>query len=113
MGVGYSDQYLEQGATFTTTLTLDDDTNSPMDLTGFSARSMARRSYSSANATIVFDTTIIDASNGVIQLAVDSATSANVPAGRLVYDVVIKELSSNVVTRVVEGIVYVSPAATY
>jgi len=110
---GYSDQYLEQGSTFNTQITLDDVYNQPMNLSGFSVSSEARKSYYSANATIVFDSTVYDAANGIIQLSLDAATSANVPAGRLVYDVVLTQANTGLVTRVLEGLVYVSPSVTH
>jgi hypothetical protein len=41
-----------------------------------------------------------------------SATTANTTAGRYVYDVKMTETSSSTVTRVVEGIVTVTPNVT-
>jgi len=112
MSAGYLDQYMNQGATFNTTLTLDDYTGAALNLTGFSVHSQARRSYIAANATITFTSTISDAANGVITLSLDGATSANVPAGRLVYDVVITD-PTGIKTRVLEGLLFVSPTATH
>ena len=59
-----------------------------------------------------FNASIYDAANGIIQLSANSATTANVPAGKLVYDVIIKDNISNNVTRVVEGQIIVSPGVT-
>ena len=112
MAVGYLDQFIAQGTSFTTQLTLDDDSGNPFNLTGFTAASQARRSYYSANASIVFATTISDAANGVITLSTDANTTANVPAGRLVYDVKITNATTGQVTRVLEGLIFVSPEAT-
>lgn len=112
MAAGYQDQYLEQGTTFTSQMTLDDVNGRPYDLSEFSVRSEAKRSYYSANATIVFNAEIYDANNGIIRISANAATTSNVPAGKLVYDVIIVENETGVVTRVLEGQIFVSPAVT-
>jgi hypothetical protein len=103
MPAGYADQFIEQGTTFTSDLTLDDVNGNSYNLTGFSVSSQARRSYYSTNPTIVFNASIVDASNGVIRLTANSAVTSNV---RLI------ENSSNNVTRILEGQIFVSPAVT-
>lgn len=112
MPAGYSDLYLEQGTTFTTQLTLTDTIGLAYDLNGFTVQSKAKRSYTSANTTIVFDTTIVNPNTGVIQMFANNFITANVKPGRLVYDVKITDPVSNNVTRVIEGIIYVTPAVT-
>lgn len=112
MPAAYSDLYLEQGTTFVTSVTLDGNNGDPYDLTYFTVRGEARRSYYSSNVTLAFTSTIADASNGVLQLSADSAVTANVPAGKLVYDVIITDTNSGSVTRVLEGQIFVSPAVT-
>jgi hypothetical protein len=111
MSAGYQDLFLEQGTTFNTQLTLNDVYGNPYDLTGYRIASQARRSYYSSNATITFATSIYNANTGTIILGLDSANSANVPTGTLLYDVIIKD-SSNNVTRVLEGRVFVDPMIT-
>jgi hypothetical protein len=112
MPAAYNDIYLEQGVTFNTQITLDDNYGNAMNLSGFSVSSQAKRSYFSGTVYLNFTSSIYDASNGIIQLTANSATTANVPAGKLVYDVVLKDTSSNNVTRVVEGQIIVSPGVT-
>lgn len=112
MPAGYADQFIEQGTTFTTDLTLEDVNGSPYNLTGFTIRSQARRSYYSSNASIVFTSSIVDANNGIIRLAANSAVTSSVKPGKLVYDVLLTETSTNNVTRILEGQIFVSPAAT-
>jgi len=111
MAAGYQELFLEQGTTFNTTITLDDVDSEPYNLTGFQAKSQMKKSYYSANATANFVVTITDAINGSISISLDSANSANITAGRYVYDVAIKDTSNNV-TRVLEGIVNVLPRVT-
>jgi hypothetical protein len=111
MAAGYQDLYLEQGTTFSTQLTLNDAYGNPYNLTGFHLASQAKRSYYQANATITFATSIVDANNGIISLSIDSANTANVVPQTLLYDVLIKDTSNNI-TRVLEGRVFMDPAVT-
>jgi hypothetical protein len=115
MPAGYQNQYLEQGADFNSQITLADNFGTSYNLYNYSVSSQARRSFYSANATIIFNAEISDAPNGVITLTADAATTANVSpgaTGKLVYDVTIKQLESNNVTRVLEGQIYISPSVT-
>jgi hypothetical protein len=112
MTAGYSDLYLEQGATFTTQLTLTDTIGLAYNLSSFTVESKAKRSYYSSNAAIIFDTSIIDANGGIIQISANNYVTTNVKPGRLLYDVKITDTVSNNVTRVIEGIIYVNPAVT-
>jgi hypothetical protein len=112
MPAAYSDLYLEQGTTFVTSVTLDGNNGEPYNLNYFTVRSQARRSYYSSNATLTFTSTITDAANGVIQLSATPSDTANVPAGKLVYDVLLTDSNSSTVTRVLEGQIFVSPSVT-
>lgn len=111
MAAAYQELFLEQGTTFTTSITLDDIDGIPFDLTDVTAKSQIRKSYYSANTTAEFNVTINDPTEGVIILILDSATTSNIAAGRYVYDVAIKD-TANTVTRVLEGIVNVIPQVT-
>jgi hypothetical protein len=111
MAAAYQDQYIEQGTTFNTQITLDDNTGTPYDLRGFTVYSQAKRSYYSSNAVIQFTSTLYDAQNGVIQLYASNTTTSMLPTGKMVYDVIIVDGSSNV-TRVLEGQIFVSPGVT-
>lgn len=110
MPAAYQNLYLEQGTTFTTTVTIDDVYGDVFDLTGYSAASQMRKSYYSSSATATFNTTI-NIGQGTITLEMASNTSSNISAGRYVYDTIITDTSNNV-TRVLEGIVDVSPRVT-
>lgn len=112
MAAGYQELFIEQGADYTTTITLDDVDGTAFDLTGYTSKSQIRKSYYSANTTAQFTITIPTPNNGGIVLALSSANTANISAGRYVYDVLIKDTSANTVTRVLEGIVNILPRVT-
>jgi hypothetical protein len=112
MSAGYQDIFLEQGTSFTTQMVLKYDSGIPYNLSGFTLKSQAKRSYYQANATITFTSTIVDAGNGIIQLSANSAQTSNLKPGRMAYDVIITENVTSFVTRVIEGQIFISPAVT-
>ena len=112
MAAGYQDIFLNQGEDFNTTITLDDATGVAINLASFNVASYAKTSYYTPNAAIIFQASVLDASNGIIQLSANAATTSNVSARqKLVYDVVISS-NTGLVTRVLEGQIFVSPGVT-
>jgi hypothetical protein len=113
MPAGYQELFLEQGASFNTTITLDDVYNEAYNLYNYSAASQMRKSYYSANTSAVFGTTV-NPTSGEITMTLDAPTTANIYPGRYVYDVVIYSNSdaANNTIRVLEGIINVTPGVT-
>lgn len=105
----YAELIVDQGSTFSTILTLTDDTtNLPINVSGYSINANIKKSYYSANNTAIFTSTINDAGNGNVTISLTSDTSVNIKSGRYVYDVKVTS-PVNVVTRIVEGILTVTP----
>jgi hypothetical protein len=105
-----SNLIMDQGSDFTVTINYNDQDGTAKDLTGYTARSQMRKSYYSTSATS-FTANISDPTNGEITMTLSSNTTANVKAGRYVYDLEVVS-NTNVVTRVIEGIVTVMPEVT-
>jgi hypothetical protein len=95
---------IDQGTTFNTEIDLTDESGNSLDLSGYSANSQIRRWYTSSNS-VPFTVTL---NSGKIVLSLDANTSANLIYGRYVYDVVLTD-PLGAVTRVLEGIVTVTP----
>lgn len=55
---------------------------------------------------------IFDPLDGQIDIEMSAATTANISPGRYVYDVIITEQSTGVVTRIFEGTATVLPSVT-
>lgn len=112
MPAGYSELFLEQGASFNASIALDDVSGESFNLVNYTASSQMRKSYYSTNAAATFTvSTGIDPSIGVITMSLDSANTANIYPGRYVYDVYVSnEMGSRV--RVLEGIINVTPQVT-
>ena len=106
----YSELQLEQFATFSTTINVEDSAGAALNLFGYSAASQIRKSYYSSTANN-FTATVTGIANGEITLSMTAANTANLTPGRYLYDLVITS-PSEVKTRVVEGIVNVLPGVT-
>jgi hypothetical protein len=99
---------IDQGATFNTYYTFTDDNGDPVDFTNYTGSAQMRRSYLSST----FHTFTVGLANtGVVSLSMSAQATANIAAGRYVYDLEVTDLS-NVVSRLVEGIVTVTPEVT-
>lgn len=106
----YSELTLEQGATFSTTINVEDTQGTAINLAGYSASSQIRKSYYSTTANS-FTATITNSANGEITLSMTAANTANLNAGRYLYDLLITAPNTTK-TRVVEGIIVVLPSVT-
>ena len=100
---------IDQGSTFSTDLTLTDENGDVMALNGYTANSQIRKWYTSTTPAATFAPSI-NVESGQITLNLTSNQTSNLVAGRYVYDV---ELVSNSdVSRIVEGIITVTPQVT-
>ena len=100
---------IDQGTTFSADLSLTDDNGEPLNLEGYAANSQMRKWYTSINPSAVFNASV-NAQLGTITLSLEASNTSNLTAGRYVYDVEIN--NGSVVSRVVEGIVTVTPQVT-
>ena len=107
---GFAELTLEQGASFTTTVTVNGSDGSPTNLLNYTGAAQMRKSYYSTTANN-FTVTVSNAANGELTMAMSAANTANLTPGRAVYDLLITS-PTNVKTRVVEGIVTILPAVT-
>lgn len=104
-----ADIVIDQGTTFSTTLTLTDENGDLLNLSGYQANAQMRKWYTSTTSTNF--TTSINTTSSVITLSLTAAQTSNIDFGRYVYDVEITS-SANVTSRIVEGIVTVTPEVT-
>lgn len=101
---------IEAGANYNTVINVGQADGSAKNLVSCVARSQIRKSYYSSTA-VSFTVNIVEPANGVIRMEMTAATTANIRAGRYVYDVEL-EYPSGEVERIFEGIVTVSPNVT-
>lgn len=100
---------VDQGTDVSFTFNVKDSTSNTINLSGYTARSQFRKYYTSSKA-YNFNATV-NSSNGSITLTANSTYTGTIPAGRYLFDCEVISLS-NVVTRLVEGIVTVTPQVT-
>lgn len=100
---------VDQGATYTTTIDVTDVDDQPINLTGYTGSAQLRKHYTSSNSTSF--AVSIGTLDGTVTLSLTSTQTGALAAGRYVYDVELTN-SSNVVSRIVEGIVTVTPQVT-
>jgi hypothetical protein len=97
---------IDQGTSYSEDLDMLDDSNAVINLTGYTVNAIAKRYYGYTNSWSF--ATQINAVAGIINLSLSAAASANIVAGRYVYNVVITD-AANTVTRLLEGIVTINP----
>ena len=86
---------IDQGATFSTDLSLTDENGDLLVLTGYSANSQMRKWYTSSN-NIQFSTSI-NVDTSVVTLSLTANQTSNITAGRYVYDLELTELGTGVI----------------
>ena len=99
---------IDQGSDFQTTIDVLDDDGVAIDLSDYTGESQIRKHYTSSSSSLF---TVTASNTGVVVLSMTAAYSANMAPGRYVYDYELTDLS-NKVTRLVEGIVTVTPQVT-
>ena len=99
---------MDQAATFSTTFTVLDVNDIPIDFTNYTATSQMRQTYTSLTS-YVFGVT--GSNTGQITMTMNAATTNSISAGRYVYDVEVID-NSGIKSRIVEGIITVTPQVT-
>jgi hypothetical protein len=95
---------IDQGTTYSVIINLDDENGDPLNIGGYSSRAQMRKHYTSSNA-VSFATSL---ANGELTLSLSANQTSAIIAGRYVYDAELIDSAGNV-TRIVEGIVTVTP----
>jgi hypothetical protein len=108
---GITNLLIDQGADFNVTVTLEDADSVAINLTGYTGKSLMRRSfYSGLNVYAITVVIPNPATSGNIQLSMPASTSVNIPPGRYSYDVIIT--NGTLTTKVLQGIIVVNPSST-
>lgn len=100
---------IDQGASYSTTIDILDEDGEPINLTNYTGAAQMRKHYTSTTATSFVVT--LGGVEGTLTLSMSANTTANLSAGRYVYDVELTS-DSGLISRVLEGIVTVTPNVT-
>lgn len=101
---------INQGSTYSYTISLTNELNDILDLTGYSADSQIRKWYTSSTILATFTTTL-SIETGELTLSLTAYQTNNLQSGRYVYDVELTD-SNGKISRILEGLVTVSPQVT-
>lgn len=100
---------IDQGTDYEVTINLKDAYSSPINLNDYVGFAQMRKYYTSSTK---YDFNVnVFANTGEVTLTMSANTTANIAAGRYVYDCILTS-NTNVVSRIVEGIVTVNPRVT-
>ena len=109
----YVELYIDQGSDFSTTVSINDDsTNLPQNVTGSIVTSSLRRSLLSPNASANLACTLFDAANGEFILSMTGANTAALRPGSYLFDVKVYDTLSATSSRLIEGVMFVTPSVT-
>jgi hypothetical protein len=97
---------IDQGTDYEVTINVRDANTTAISLTGFTGQAQLRKYYTSSRKyNFGVD---VSANTGEVTLTMSAANTACIAAGRYVYDCVLTS-NTNIVSRIVEGIVTINP----
>ena len=106
-----SNIFIDQGADFSTTVTVSDGTGSAVDLTSYTAIAQIRKSYSSSTATSFAVEFATDRTTGQLTISLtDTQTGYLQAPKRYLYDV--KVTTGSTTTKILEGFVHVNASTS-
>ena len=107
----YAELTIDQGSSYESEIDLVGDDGEALNVAGYLFSGQIRKSYYSSKPTANLTITVVNSANGNISMSLNAATTANIKAGRYVYDVKMVD-TTNTVSRVVEGIITITPQVT-
>jgi hypothetical protein len=115
MPAGNYDMLCEQGATFQRRFLWQDESEQPINLTGYTARMQVRTSVKSSESVVELttenDAIVLYPDSGAIELVLSAEDTAELPAKQCVYDLEMVS-TSGFVTRLLQGTFVISPEVT-
>ena len=106
MAAGKHNILIEQGATYSKTLTIKDTNGVAINLTGKTFASKLRRRPTDTTAAATFTLTVINAAAGTVSWQMSATTTAGIVAEPHYYDLEMTDGAT--VTRLMEGTAFVN-----
>lgn len=110
--------HVDQGSTYTLTVSYVDAAGAPVSLTGYNARMQVRETVASTATLAAFTSSpvaglVVDAAAGTVTLTITSVQTAAYSFANAVYDLeVFDALATPTVVRLVQGRFVVNPEVT-
>lgn len=127
MQAGVYDIHIDQGANWSLSLTWKDDTGTPVNLTGYTARMQIRKAYNDSTVKLSLTSSsgiVLGGAAGTVAISATKTQTAgisvdylalfyhdNKPSQKMVYDLEL-ETSGGVVTRLLQGVAFIYPEVT-
>jgi len=102
---------IDQGADFSKNFTVTTDGSTAYDISGLTLQAQMRKSFESSTVTATFTASVVTGSSGIYKLTLTNSTTADITAGRYLYDVELI-LADSTIEKVHHGIVTVHPEVT-
>jgi hypothetical protein len=114
MSTTYADLYANQGADTVFLMTLTDDNDATLDLTGYTVRAKFARHWSSTTKYNFLAEVATPATAGAITLRLFADGTDDIKSGRYQYDIeTVYDFNGQItVERVMEGVLYLEPSIT-
>ena len=106
---GIANLTIDQGSNFTYDLEVTNTDGTDFDLTGYTMVAKIAKGYASTHTRTVFTCVTTTPTEGVVTISLTADQTKALKAGRYVFDVVATHADSTV-TRLLEGIVIVTPS---
>tara|TARA_R110000796_G_scaffold163631_3_gene280611 strand:+ start:10217 stop:10549 length:333 start_codon:yes stop_codon:yes gene_type:complete len=107
---GKLDLTIEQGGTFSRTITIKNASNVVVDISADTFAGQVRKRHQSGDLQATMTFTITDGTNGEVTAVISATNTALMDTGEFVYD--IEWTSGTTVTRLLEGVATVTPEVT-
>ena len=107
------DLNIKQGADFYTTLTLQDSSGNPIDLTHCLMSGFIRSNFYATGVLANLNVAAIAPASGQLSLSMSSAVTATIPVDYTFYDVNLYNTGTQITSKIIYGKVATWPQITY
>jgi hypothetical protein len=112
----YYDIIVDQGATLLRSIALKNSAKKPVTINGYRGRMQIREKTSSSSVVLLLTTENggieISGTSGSLLIIASPTQTSNLVVGKYVYDLEIEEISTEIVTKVIQGNLVVRPEVT-
>lgn len=110
MAVYVSNIIIDAGSDFSQTFNLENNANSPLNLTGYTGSCLMKKHPASLTTTASFVVSFPDRISGQVKLSLGSSITSRLKSGRYCYDILLNDGSTK--SRIVEGSAIVTAGIT-
>lgn len=110
MAAYISNIVIDIGADFEQIFNLEDSSNSPLDLSNYTASSIMKKHPASSRVSALFNVSFPNPTLGQLKISLGSTITSTLKSGRYCYDILVND--GSVKTRAIEGSAIVTAGVT-